>query len=436
LSQSLVDKDSLAIKKKDHVGRPSTDGVRTMSLATRVLLGLALGLAGGIAISNSSSELLAGLPTLVEPIGTLWVNAIRMSVIPLLMALLITSIAGEHDSGLVATLGTKAVGFFVLMTAAVCLYTAAMAPPLLVLFELDPGIAESLRATAGSTSSTVDIPGFSDWLSGLIPANAFKAAADGSILQLIVFTVLFAIALGRVEEAKRNALLNFFTAIKEAMYVLIGWIMAAAPFGVFALMLPLATKMGTSAAGAFGYFILIACSLITLAMILLYPLAVWVGRVRLVDFARACAPAQVIGFSTRSSLASLPAMISAAENLRLSPRISGLLLPIAVSVFKFASPIGRSCGAYFIAKLYGIELGPTDILIIAGALGVMSFYSPGIPSGGLLVMTPLFVSLNLPVEGIGILIALDLVVDMFITPTNVAANLTVATLLTRGDRGG
>jgi Na+/H+-dicarboxylate symporter len=282
----------------------------------------------------------------------------------------------------------------------------------------------------------VDIPGFSDWLSGLIPANAFKAAADGSILQLIVFTVLFAIALGRVEEAKRNALLNFFTAIKEAMYVLIGWIMAAAPFGVFALMLPLATKMGTSAAGAFGYFILIACSLITLAMILLYPLAVWVGRVRLVDFARASAPAQVIGFSTRSSLASLPAMISAAENLRLSPRISGLLLPIAVSVFKFASPIGRSCGAYFIAKLYGIELGPTDILIIAGALGVMSFYSPGIPSGGLLVMTPLFVSLNLPVEGIGILIALDLVVDMFITPTNVAANLTVATLLTRGDRGG
>jgi len=405
-----------------------------MSLATRVLLGLAIGLIGGIAVSMSSSELLNGLPALVEPIGTLWVNAIRMSVIPLLMSLLITSIAGENESGLMATLGTKAVGLFVLMTAVVCIYTAAMAPPLLALLDIDPAIAESLRATASATSSSVEVPGFSDWLSGLIPANAFKAAADGAILQLIVFTVLFALALRRVGDAKREVLVYFFAAIKEAMFVLIGWIMAAAPFGVFALMLPLATKMGTSAAGAFGYFILIACLLIALAMILLYPLAVLVGRIPVVDFARACAPAQVIGFSTRSSLASLPAMIAAADNLRLSPRISSLLLPIAVSVFKFASPIGRSCGAYFIAKLYGIELGPTEILIIAGALGVMSFYSPGIPSGGLLVMTPLFVSLGLPVEGIGILIALDLVVDMFITPTNVTANLTVATLLTRGDR--
>lgn len=150
--------------------------------------------------------------------------------------------------------------------------------------------------------------------------------------------------------------------------------------------------------------------------------------------ARACAPAQVVGFSTRSSLASLPATIAASENLGLSPGVSGLVLPFAVSLFKFASPVGRASGTYFIARLYGIELGPAEIAVIAAAIGLLSFYSPGVPSGGLLIMTPLYAALNLPVEGIGILIALDLLVDMTITPTNVTANLTVAAMLTRSDR--
>jgi Na+/H+-dicarboxylate symporter len=127
-------------------------------------------------------------------------------------------------------------------------------------------------------------------------------------------------------------------------------------------------------------------------------------------------------------------MFTATENLDFSPKVSGLVLPVAVSIFKFASPVGRASGTYFIALLYGIDLSPTDIVVIAGAIGLLSFYSPGIPSGGLLIMTPLYVSLNLPVEGIGILIALDLIVDMFITPANVTANLTVAAMLTRPDR--
>ncbi len=159
-----------------------------------------------------------------------------------------------------------------------------------------------------------------------------------------------------------------------------------------------------------------------------------VGRVGLRDLARALAPVQAVGFSTRSSLASLPAMFAAAEELRLRDQVSGMVLPVAVSVFKWSSPIGRATGTYFVAMLYGIHLGPTEIAAIAAAIGVLSFYSPGIPSGGLLVMTPIYMSLGLPVEGIGILIALDLVVDMFITLGNVSADVAAAVILTRGDR--
>ncbi len=407
-----------------------------MSLNARVLIGLALALAGGIAISLSSSGAVTSIPSLVEPVGTLWVNAIRMTIVPLIMSLLITAIAGDHQSGLVATLGGKTIGLFVVMVTMVCVFTALTAPPLLALLHLDPATAASLRAatSAATTSGTVELPPFRDWLVGLIPSNPFRAAVDGAMLPLIVFTVLFALALARIADTQREAVLGFFVAVKDAMFVLIGWIMAAAPFGIFALVLPLAAQMGATAAGAFGYFLFFTCSLILIAMALLYPLAVVAGRVPLATFARACAPAQVVGFSTRSSLASLPAMFAASEKLRFSPQISGLVLPFAVSLFKFASPIGRASGTYFIARLYGIELGPVEIAVIAAAIGLLSFYSPGIPSGGLLIMTPLYAALNLPLEGIGILIALDLLIDMTITPTNVTANLTVAAMLTRSDR--
>jgi Na+/H+-dicarboxylate symporter len=178
----------------------------------------------------------------------------------------------------------------------------------------------------------------------------------------------------------------------------------------------------------------VACGLIVVAMIGLYPFVVIAGRIGLREFARALAPVQAVGFSTRSSLASLPAMFAASEEMALSPRVSGLVLPIGVAVFKWASPIGRATGTYFVAMLYGVQLGPAEIAAIAGAIGLLSFYSPGIPSGGLVIMTPVYVSLGLPVEGIGILIALDLVVDMFITMGNVTADVVAAVVLTRGDR--
>ncbi len=406
-----------------------------MSIPARILLGLALGLALGIAHSLWGGDALATLPAIVEPVGTLWVNAIRMTVIPLIVALLITSIAGDQKSGLVVKLGGKTIGVFVVMVTAVCIYTVVLAPPLLSFLVIDPDAVAAIRtATGASASAAVELPPFRDWLVSLIPQNAFKAIVDSDMLPVLIFTALFAVALLRIEGSERGTILRFFTAIKDAMFVLIGWIMLVAPIGVFGLVFPLAAHMGLSAVTALGSFIVIACLLISIAMALLYPVATIIGRLPIRDFARAVAPVQVIGFSTRSSLASLPATFAATESLGISSKVSGLVLPVAVSLFKFASPIGRTAGTYFVAKLYGIELGPVELIVVAAAIGLFSFYSPGIPSGGLLIMAPVYISLGLPVEGIGILIAIDLIVDMFITATNVTANVTVAALLTRADR--
>jgi proton glutamate symport protein len=401
----------------------------------RILIGLTLGLLGGIAVSFAESGFLSTLPALIEPIGALWVNGIRMTVIPLLMALLVTAIAGQQSTGVVAKLGGKTISLFIILIGIASFYTLILAPPLLSLLNIDPAASENLLARTGAAAVTeTEIPPFRDWLVNLIPANPFQAAVDNAVLSLLVFTGLFSVALLHIGPAERETMVIFFAAIKDTMFVLINWIMKLAPYGIFGLAFPLAANLGLSAISVLGSFIVVTCGLILLMMLALYPIAVFAGKIPLQQFSKAAASIQIIGFSTRSSLAALPATFAATESLGISYKISGVVLPIAFTLFKFASPIGRIAGTFFVAQLYGIDLAFYEMLIISLAIGLFSFYSPGIPSGGLLIMSPVYISLGLPVEGIGILIALDLVIDMFLTMTNVTANLTAVALLSRQER--
>ena len=403
-----------------------------MSSSARILLALALGLLGGIGFSLLDASSASKLASMIEPIGTLWVNAIRMTVIPLLMALLITAIAGQGNTGIVAQLGGKAMAWFISMIVASSLFSFLVAPPLIAMLSIDPEASRRLlESTAMENIGSSELPPFRDWLVALIPINPIRAAADNEVLPLMIFTGLFSIALLQIGNEQRERVVGFFSAIKETMFVLIAWIMTLAPIGIFALVFPLAATLGVSAISVLASFIVIVCALITAFTLTLYPLAVYVGEIKLRDFARALAPAQIIGFSTRSSLAALPACFTATEILGISNKVSGVVLPIAVTLFKFASPIARTAGTYFVASLYGIDLTIYELFIIAAAIGLFSFYSPGIPSGGLLIMAPVYVSLGLPVQGIGILIAVDLIVDMFITTANVSANVTVAAILSK-----
>jgi Na+/H+-dicarboxylate symporter len=403
-----------------------------MSASTRILIGLGMGLIGGISFSLLDVPADSLLPSIIEPIGTLWVNGIRMTVVPLLMALMITAIAGQETTGTVAQLGGKTMALFVTMIVASSLFTFLVAPPLIAMLNIDPEASRCLleRTTTATVSSSELLP-FRDWLVALIPINPIRAAANNAILPLMIFTGLFSMALLKIGAKERAAIVSFFTAIKDTMLVLIAWIMLLAPVGIFALVFPLAATLGVSAISVLGSFIVIVSLLIVVFTLALYPLAVYVGRIPLRDFTRALAPAQIVGFSTRSSLAALPASCTATEALGISSRVSGMVLPIAVTLFKFSSPIGRTAGTYFVASLYGIDLSIYELFIIAAAIGLFSFYSPAIPSGGLLIMAPVYISLGLPVEGIGILIAIDLIVDMFITAANVSANVTVAAILSR-----
>ncbi|MCH1599257.1 MAG: dicarboxylate/amino acid:cation symporter [Pseudomonadales bacterium] len=397
-------------------------------MSFRILTGLLLGSIAGLMISRSNAALFVNLPGLLAPLGSLWVNAIRMTIMPLLMALVVVAIAGQGRSGRVLAIGGKTLSLFVGLILLSSLFALLFAAPLIGLLEISSENSNVVLASSQVTAERAPLPPFKDWLIGLIPANPFAAAANGDILPLMIFTVVFSLALIQIDERLAKNVVTFFEATKQALLVVIAWIMELAPYGIFALVLPITANLGTESVRLLGTFILMVCGLIVLLSACIY-LGLWVLGHDIKKFAKTMAPVQVIGFGTRSSLATLPATIAASEILGVSQKTAGLVLPAAVTLFKFASPLARTAGTYFIAALYGIDLTVSEFVVIALAVGLLSFYSPGIPSGGLLIMTPVYLALGLPVEGIGLLIAIDLIVDMFITAANVTANMGVTMML-------
>jgi proton glutamate symport protein len=412
-----------------------------MPLTLQVLLGLLAGLGLGLGLAGSESRGAEVALAVLGPVGTLFINAIRMTVIPLVTATLIVGVGSAPDPRAVGRIGARSLLIFVLVLAAASGVGVAFGAPLLAAFPIDPAAVDALRASAVSASeaagtSAATVPTIGEWLVNLVPVNPIKAAADGAMLPLILFSVLFAAALTRVQPEPRAALLRVFEGIQDASLILVRAILALAPIGVFALAVPLAERMGLAAAGALlGYIAIVSAICVAFMAFVLYPAAVLIGKVPLRTFATACLPAQGIAFSSRSSLAALPAMLeSVRDTLKLPPVIASFFIPLAASMFRAGAGIGQTVGVLFIAKLYGVDLGTAQLLTIAVTSVLTSFSVPGVPGGSILVMIPVLMAAGIPIEGIGILLGVDTIPDMFRTTTNVTGHMTAAVIVARGER--
>jgi proton glutamate symport protein len=408
-----------------------------MKEGTRIVVALGAAVVGGVAIAASGSTTALNAADAIAPIGTLWVNAIRMTVIPLIVSLLVTGIASTADVASIGRLGGRTLLVFGLLLACVAAVVVPLAPSLFALLPFPSGSGAHPALPAGAAEAASQLAGaqgqtFARWLTSLIPPNPIAAAANGDMVPLIVFSILLALAILRIPPASREPLAAFFKSLCAAMLVLVRWVVALAPIGVFALVLPLTAHLGASVAGAIGLYIVaysVACVAVTL---LLYPAAVIVGRVPLRRFARAALPAQLIAFSSSSSIASLPALVESAEQgLDIPNRIAGFSLPLAVSLFKIAAPVSWTVGALFVGWFYGIPLHAPQLATVAFAAVFLAFAAPGIPRGAFIMLAPLFLAIGLPVEGIGILIAVDALPDTFATVLNVTGDLVAATLVNR-----
>lgn len=404
-----------------------------MSLTLRVFVAFVLGLAVGLVILAHPTPWLLKFVAVVEPIGTLWVNAIRMTVIPLVVSLLITGVASCSDMRALRRIGGRTLVSFVGLMVLAAVASLVIVPPLFAWLHMDPATTANLRGSAGGgATATPAIPSFSDWLLSVIPTNPVKAASDGAMLPLVVFTLAFALALLKVGADRREIVLKFFQGVGDAMLVIVRAIIELAPIGVFALMLPVASRTGLAAAGALVYYVAVAAVAQLLVILLLYPVAALGGRVPLLRFARALFPAQAVAISSASSLASLPALLDGSESkLRLPPSVTGMVLPLAVSTFKIATPVIWLVAAIFLGHLYGVRLTFGQLVVITVTSILTSFSLPGVPHGWLLIITPLVATMGIPAEGTGLLIAVDVVPDIVATALNVTGDMAAATLVSR-----
>jgi len=397
---------------------------------------LAAGLVAGGIIASVDSPALSSAAAYVEPVGTLWVNALRMTVIPMVVSLLIVGVASVTDFRVVGRLGGRALLIMLVILIAAGIFSGLVSRPVLSRLRIDPAGAE-LRARAaegaGQTTERIrQLPSASQRLTELVPVNPIRAAADGAMLPLIVFTLAFAVALGRVRGDLRVEAVALFQAIADAMLIIVGWIFRVAPIGVFALALTVAIRLGFGASRAIAVFVILFSAILFAFTLVLYPVASILGRVSLKQFARAAAPAQAVGFSSRSSFAALPAMITGASGaLGVPAAVTGFVLPFAVAVFRLSTPLGWMVSVMFLGRLYGVDLDLTQLASLLVTSILLSYSVPGIPSGSLFLLAPVLVSLGLPAEGVGILIAVDAIPDLFKTTVNVTGHMTVVTALGR-----
>lgn len=410
-----------------------------MSLSTRVLLALAAGILVGLALSAADPALARNAVALIEPIGTIFVNAIRMTVIPLVVSSLVVGVATSGGGNVVAKIGGRGIVVFVVLLAASGALGALIGPPILSHLTLDPAAVASVRAAAAgaagsavSNASAIQTP--AQWIVALVPSNAFRAAVDGAMLPLIVFALLLGLSLLRVPDESRARVVDIFRGIAESMLVIVRWLLVLAPIGVFALAVPLVARLGLAAIGALATYIILVSVVAALFIVgVLYPAAAWLGGVSIRQFARAALPAQAVAFSSRSSLAALPALIeSSRDTLRLPEEITSFFIPLATVMFRVGAALGLTIGTVFVARVYGTDITTAQLATVVATAIVTSFSIPGIPGGSIIAMVPVLSAVGLPVEGIGILLGVDTIPDMFRTTANVTGQLAAATIVSRG----
>ena len=408
------------------------------SLSTSVLLALIAGLASGLLLSRTDAATIERVVAYIEPFGTLFVNAIRMTVIPLVVSLIIVGIAGA-DAARIARVGVRAL---LVAVAFLCLsgfVGAVVAPPVFAHFPVTSAAVATLQARASASVAPAGAdpsrrsPAAVQWLVDLVPANPVRAAADGAMLPLVVFALALGIALLTIAPEHRDPVIRFFRGLAEAMLRLVRWVLVLAPLGVFALTLPLVARLGIVAIGALAsYVVLIAVATTIFVLLVVYPAAAVLGRIPLERFARAVFPAQAVAFASRTSLAALPALIEGAERrLGMTAESSGFLFPLASALFRVGAPIGLTVGAVFVAHLYGHDLTTRQVATAAATSVLTSFSIPGIPGGSVIAMVPILASVGLPAEGVGLLLGVDTIPDAFRTTANVTGQMAAAVIAER-----
>lgn len=398
-----------------------------MSQATRILVSLVAGLLIGILASALNPRWANEATAITQPIGSAWLHGLQMVIVPLIIGLLVTGVAAATDAARAGVVALRSVVAFVVILWSVTLMSALLVPVLLDLWPLPSSWSQAIRLSLTGVEPVSAVPSIASFFDSIVPQNVVAAASGDAFLPLTVFSLALAFAIAKLPTEQRDRLTSLFQALTNAMLIIIGWVLKLAPLGVFALAYGVGARTGAAAFGALIHYILIVSSIGFVVLLASYPVAVIAGRVSLVRFAQAVAPAQAVAISTQSSLASLPAMLEASVKLGATSTTSRVVLPIAVAIFRATSPAMNLAVALYVAHLMNVPIGPAQLAagVCTAAITTMGSISlPGTVSF-IASVAPVALAMGVPIEALGLLIAVETIPDLFRTVGNVTMDAAV-----------
>jgi proton glutamate symport protein len=391
-----------------------------------IAIGLILGLIVGLGASATGNSWLLAIAEGSAPFGAIFMNAIKMVVIPLIVTVIFTSIARLGDPRKLGRIGGQALAYFwITLIPAIAIGMATMMFGLQFVGEM------SMPQTVAT--EVPELQGFVDFLVSLVPSNPFAAASNGSLLPLIVFTALFAAASGTLPAERRDRLISIADVSSEALIKLVWWILYLAPIGVFGLTAPVTAKLGWGLVLSLGVFIIcVFVGLLIFLVVVTLPLVYFVTGIGPIRYLKSTFGAVSVAVSTTSTAAAIPVSLEEAkQNLDVSPTIADLLVPLGASMHRPGSALFQGAAVVFLAHLYGV---PIPVAVMGAAMlatFLVSLTVAPVPSSGVVTMAPALDAVGIPVAGLALMLGIDRIPDMMRSAVNVLSQISAATLVER-----
>ncbi len=400
-----------------------------MKFHHKVLIGLVAGIVVGVSFGSKAAAL--------EPLGTLFIKAIRMVVVPLIASTLVMAIAGLPGRAALGRMGIRAFGFFLVNL----LLALSIGIAFGLLFKPGAGLSPEARARLleGQKIPSVDPaspPSLVDTLLAVVPDNPLRAAVEGNVLQVLLASLLLGLAASTLADEKRKPLVDLATSVALALFQVTRWILHLAPFGVFGIMAAVVGRSGLSVLWILGSYVLVVLGALAAHIVLVYgSVLFFVARGRIGKFLAAARPPYLIAFATCSTAAALPVTLKSMETeMGISPRVASFVLPLGAAIGRDGSAIYQAVTVLFVAQVYGVELGLPALLILMVTAMLAALAVASIPAAGFVNLAVLLTALGLPLEGAALVFGVERPLDMFRSSTNLLGQLVNATFVDSAEK--
>ena len=389
-----------------------------------IALGLFLGLAVGLGAAITGNPILHTIARESAPLGKIFINAIKMVVIPLVVSVIFASVARLGDPRKLGKIGGMTMAFYwITLIPAIIIGMTVMAIGLRFAPELNIPEVEATKVP--------DLPGITDFLVSLVPANPFAAASSGAILPLIVFTALVAAAAGTLVQERRERMVTAAEDLSEALIKLVWWILYTAPIGIFGLIAPATALLGWGLIQSLGIFIVsVFIGLVILMLCVFLPLLFLIAKMGPSRFYKGTLGAMSVAFSTTSTAAAIPVSLEETQkNLGVSETVADLLIPLGASMYRPGSALFQGAAIVFLAHIYNVPvaLGAAGAVVLATFL--VSLTVAPVPSSSVVTMAPALDAIGVPVAGLAFMLGIDRIPDMMRTTVNLLGQISAAVII-------